>query len=61
MIDRKRASLFLGINIIMCLLVTYAREHNRFEKAFSDDIYLAVIISLITSIALFALSMRSPS
>lgn len=61
MIDRKRATAFLGINIITFLLVAYMRTHDKLERMFSDDVYLAVLISFITSVGLFALSLRSPS
>lgn len=61
MIDRKNALLFMLANALAFLTVAYFKTRDGLSADFADDAYLAVLISLVTSVALFALSFRNPS
>lgn len=61
MIQRKPALYFMLLNALGFILVAYLRTNHGLAASFANDAYLAMLISLMTSVALFALSFRSPS
>lgn len=61
MIQRKPALYFMLLNTLGFILVAYLRTHHGLTASFANDAYLAMLVSLVTSVALFALSFRSPS